>query len=98
MCIRDSATTRAAAQSRIDTRTNLSENRIEARRSETAAALGVVEARQAELASNVQNFVINNIDNSQTNANTNNARSYVATGSTSDTFDLVGSGNAQGAF
>lgn len=92
------AETRAAAQSRIDTRTTLSQNRIEARNSETATALGVVEARQAELAANVQNFVVNNIDNSQTNANTNNARSYVATGSTSDTFDLVGSGNVQGAF
>ena len=90
------AETRAAAQSRIDTRTTLSQNRIEARRSETAAALGVVQAKQAELAANVQNFVVNNIDNSQTNANTNNARSYVATGSTSDTFDLVGSGNVHG--
>jgi len=92
------AETRAAAQSRIDTRTTLSQNRIEARKSETAAALGVVEARRAELSATVQNFVVNNIDNSQTNANTNNARSYVATGSTSDTFDLVGSGNVQGAF
>ena len=90
------AETRAAAQSRIDTRTTLSQNRIEARKSETAAALGVVQAKQAELAANVQNFVVNNIDNSQTNANTNNARSYVATGSTSDTFDLVGSGNVHG--
>lgn len=90
------AETRAAAQSRIDTRTTLSQNRIEARKSETAAALGVVTARQAELAANVQNFVVNNIDNSQTNANTNNARSYVATGSTSDTFDLVGNGNVHG--
>lgn len=90
------AETRAAAQSRIDTRTTLSQNRIEARKSETAAALGVVQAKQAELASSVRNFVVNNIDNSQTNANTNNARSYVATGSTSDTFDLVGSGNVHG--
>ena len=94
------ATTRADAQSRIDTRTNLSENRIEARRSETAAALKVVDDKRGELAAAIvgQPIVINNIDNSQTNANTNNARSYVATGSTSDTFDLVGSGNAQGAF
>lgn len=94
------AETRAAAQSRIDTRTTLSQNRIEARRSETAAALKVVDDKRGELAAAIvgQPIVINNIDNSQTNANTNNARSYVATGSTSDTFDLVGSGNAQGAF
>lgn len=94
------AETRAAAQSRIDTRTTLSQSRIEARRSETAAALKVVDDKRGELAAAIvgQPIVINNIDNSQTNANTNNARSYVATGSTSDTFDLVGSGNAQGAF
>ena len=92
------AETRAAAQSRIDTRTTLSQNRIEARKSETAAAMWAVQAKQNELIATVQNFVVNNIDNSQTNANTNNARSYVATGSTSDTFDLVGSGNVQGAF
>jgi hypothetical protein len=92
------AETRAAAQSRIDTRTTLSKNRITARESETSAAMWAVQAKQNELAATVQNFVVNNIDNSQTNANTNNARSYVATGSTSDTFDLVGSGNVQGAF
>jgi hypothetical protein len=92
------AETRAAAQSRIDTRTTLSQNRITARESETSAAMWAVQAKQNELAATVQNFVVNNIDNSQTNANTNNARSYVATGSTSDTFDLVGSGNVQGAF
>jgi hypothetical protein len=92
------AETRAAAQSRIDTRTTLSQNRITARESETSAAMWAVQAKQNELAATVQNFVVNNINNSQTNANTNNARSYVATGSTSDTFDLVGSGNVQGAF
>ena len=89
------AETRAAAQSRIDTRTTLSQNRIEARKSETAEALAVVTDKQFKLASSIQN-VVNIVDNSQTNANTNNARSYVATGSTSDTFDLVGSGNVHG--
>lgn len=62
------------------------------------AQLARAQAENNSYINNNSSPVIINNRAGDINTSTNNARSYVATGSTSDTFDLVGSGNVQGAF
>ena len=75
--------TRAAAESRIDTRNAKMYNRISARNNETAEAFAEAEAAKANLMTGMQPVFITN-NNSTTNNSTNNSRSFVATGATTD--------------
>lgn len=81
--------TRAAAESRIDTRNAKMYNRISARNNETADAFAEVEATRANLMQGLQPIIINNIDNSQVNNAQADRRTYVATGGVTDGFNLT---------
>ena len=81
--------TRAAAESRIDTRNAKMYNRISSRNSETADAFAEVEAARANLMQGLQPVIINQ-DNRQTNnSSTSDRRTYVATGAATDGFSLT---------
>jgi hypothetical protein len=81
--------TRAAAESRIDTRNAKMFNRISARNSETQEAFLAAEEARANLMSGMQPVIINQ-DNRQTNNNsTSDRRTYVATGAATDGFSLT---------
>ena len=60
------------------------------------AQLAMAQSENNSYTNNNSSPVIINNRAGDINTSTNNARSYVATGSTSDTFDLVGSGNVHG--
>ena len=80
--------TRAAAESRIDTRNAKMFNRISARNSETQEAFLAAEEARANLMSGMQPIIINQ-DNRSTNTNaTTDRRTYVATGGATDGFSL----------
>ena len=81
--------TRAAAESRIDTRNAKMYNRISARNSETALAFADAEEARANLMQGLQPVIINQ-DNRQTNnSSTSDRRTYVATGAATDGFSLT---------
>ena len=82
--------TRAAAESRIDTRNAKMFNRISARNSETQEAFLAAEEARANLMSGMQPVIINQDNRTTTNNSANNSRAYVATGgSSTDDFSLT---------
>lgn len=82
--------TRAAAESRIDTRNAKMFNRISARNNETQEAFLAAEEARANLMSGMQPVIINQDNRTTTNNSANNSRAYVATGgSSTDDFSLT---------